>query len=169
MIVVNKGTLLIGDIFLEASVEAAREVPPKNPNAAPLAAREPTVRNTEQLRAALEQAQPGTTIALAPGRYSPDIYVEQLRGTKDKPIVITAADERNAPVFVGGEVAFHFVACNYVTVRGVKVSGCTGNGINADDAGNLKEPSVGMVFENIVTHECVLRRFGEDATEICST
>ncbi len=31
----------------------------------------------------------------------------------------------------------------------MKVSGCTGNGINADDAGNPKEPSVGMVFQNI--------------------
>ncbi len=147
------GTLLVGDIYLETSVEAAPETPPKNPNAATSAAIAPTVRNTEQLRAALDQAQPGTTIALAPGRYTPDIYVENIRGTKDKPIVIAAADERNPPVFVGGSVAFHFVACNYVTVRGIKVSRCTGNGINADDAGNLKEPSLGMIFENIVIED----------------
>jgi hypothetical protein len=35
----------------------------------------------------------------------------------------------------------------------VKVSGCTGNGINADDAGNAEEPSQGMVFENIVIED----------------
>jgi len=151
------GTLLVGDIYLEASIEAAPDTspatPPKNHNSAPSAAIAPTVRNTEQLRAALGQAQPGTTIALAPGRYSPDISIEQLRGTKDRPILITAADERNPPVFGGGSVAFHFVACNYVTVRGIKVSGCTGNGINADDAGNVKEPSVGMTFENITIED----------------
>ncbi|MGE0653490.1 MAG: right-handed parallel beta-helix repeat-containing protein, partial [Alphaproteobacteria bacterium] len=130
-------TLLVGDIFLEA----------------PLLGREPDVRNTEQLRAVLLQAEPGTTIALAPGRYSPDISVEALRGTSDQPIIIAAADERDPPHFVGGKVAFHFVGCGYVTLRGVKVSGCTGNGINADDAGNADEPSQGMVFENIVIED----------------
>lgn len=130
-------TLLVGDIFLEA----------------PLLGREPTVRNTEQLRAALLRAEPGTTIALAPGRYSSDISIETLRGTNDKPIIIAAADERDPPHFVGGKVAFHFIGCSYVTLRGVKVSGCTGNGINADDAGNADEPSQGMVFENIVIED----------------
>jgi len=144
-------TLFVGDIFLEAPLlggePTAGSTEPTVPNT------EATVRNTEQLRAALLRAAPGTTIALAPGRYSPDISVETLRGTKDKPIIIAAADERNPPNFDGGTLAFHFVGCSYVTLRGVKVSGCTGNGINADDAGNANEPSQGMVFENIVIQD----------------
>ncbi len=111
------------------------------------------VRNAEQLRSELRRAQPGTTISLAPGRYSPGIHIEKLRGTKDKPIVIAAADERDPPVFADGKVGFHFSACSYVTLRGVKVSGCTGNGINADDGGNPEEPSQGMVFENITIED----------------
>ena len=140
------GTLLVGDIFLEAPLPAPR------PAAPPLGG-EPTVRNSEQLSAALLRAAPGTTILLAPGRYSSDISVESLRGTPAKPIVIAAADERDPPVFAGGKVAFHFVGCSYITLRSVRVSGCTGNGINADDAGNAAEPSVGMVFENIVIED----------------
>jgi hypothetical protein len=149
--------LFVGDIFLEGSLAAPQKAPQattqKTPQKAPIVVSKPTVRNTEELRTAFENAKPGTTIVLAPGRYSPDIYVESLQGTKDKPIVIAAADERNPPVFMGGEVAFHFVSCSYVTVRGIKVSGCTGNGINADDAGNLTQPSQGMVFENIVIED----------------
>ena len=56
-------------------------------------------------------------------------------------------------MFAGGKVAFHFAGCSYVTLRGVKVSGCTGNGINADDGGNAEEPSQGIVFENITIED----------------
>jgi Right handed beta helix region len=146
-------TLLIGDIYLESSLDALQKATPGTLQKAPSSFGKPTVRNTEELRAAFQSAQPGTTIVLAPGRYSPDISVESLRGTKDKPIIIAAADERHPPLFAGGKVAFHFIGCSYITLRGVKVSGCTGNGINADDAGNPKEPSVGMVFKNIVIED----------------
>ncbi len=138
-------TLLVGDIYLEA--------PDKAPIAAPVVGGRPTVRNSEELRAALQNAQPGKAILLAPGQYSPDISVESIHGTKDKPIIIAAADERNPPLFAGGKVALHFVGCSYITIRSVRVSGCTGNGINADDAGNAAQPSQGMVFENITIED----------------
>ena len=138
-------TLHVGDIFLESSLPGGVETP--------LPADNLTSGDTAKLRADLQRAQPGTTIVLPPGRYGPDIYVEKLRGTKEKPIIVTAADMRNPPVFVGGTVAFHFAGCNYITLRGLKISGCTGNGINTDDAGNFAEPSIGMVFENLVIED----------------
>jgi hypothetical protein len=105
--------------------------------------------DADELRAELRRAKPGTTILLAPGRYATGIHVGKLQGTKDKPIVIAGADERNPPVLAGGKTAFHFAGCSYVTLRNVKVSGCTINGINADDGGNADAPSQGMVFENL--------------------
>ncbi len=120
---------------------------------APVLGDEITVRDTGELRSELARAKPGTSILLAPGRYGPGIQLRKLQGTKDKPIVIAAVDERDPPVFAGGSLGFHFAGCSYVTLRNVKVSGCTGNGINADDGGTAEEPSQGMVFENITIED----------------
>jgi hypothetical protein len=107
------------------------------------------VRDAKELRDELRGAQPGATIRLAPGNYGSGIGVKDLNGTKDKPIVITGADARNRPLFAGGNEAIHFINCNYITLRDIKVSGCSGNGINADDGGSFDTPSRGMVFENV--------------------
>jgi len=108
-----------------------------------------TVRDARGLRSALSRAQPGMTILLAPGHYGNGFHVERVNGSKDKPIVITAADEQSPAVFEGGEQALHFVDCNYVTLRHVRVVGCSLNGINADDGGSFETPSRGMVFESV--------------------
>lgn len=108
-----------------------------------------TVRDARGLRSALSSAQPGTTILLAPGHYGNGFQVDRVNGSKDKPIVITGADEKNPAVFEGGAQAFHFSDCNFVTLRHVRVVGCSLNGINADDGGSFETPSRGMVFENV--------------------
>ncbi len=92
-------TLLIGDIYLEGSLDVLRRATQGTPQKAPSSFGKPTVHNTDELRAAFQSAQPGTTIVLAPGRYSPDISVESLRGTKEKPIIIAAADDHHPPLF----------------------------------------------------------------------
>lgn len=111
------------------------------------------VRDAKELRDGLRGAQPGATIRLAPGNYSSAIGVKGLNGTKDKPIVIAGADARNKPLFAGGNEAIHFVDCNYITLRNIRVSGCSGNGINADDGGSFDTPSRGMVFENVTIED----------------
>lgn len=114
---------------------------------------EVTVRDADGLRQELRRARPGSVIKLAPGNYGSGIYVEKINGTKDQPIVVAAVDEQNPPVFTGGNEALHFVDCNYLTLRGVKVSGCSGNGINADDGGSFETPSLGMVFERVTIED----------------
>lgn len=109
-----------------------------------------TVRNAAELRDELRRARPGTTIRLAQGDYGNGVLVDKVKGTKDRPILITGADEGAPPLFEGGKEALHFVDCSYVTLRNVRVSGSTANGINADDGGSYDSPSVGMVFENLV-------------------
>ncbi|MCO6046662.1 right-handed parallel beta-helix repeat-containing protein [Aeoliella sp. ICT_H6.2] len=107
------------------------------------------VRNTGDLRHELRRAQPGTTITLAPGEYD-GISLEGINGTQEHPIVITGADPADPPLFKGGKQAIHLSNCNYVTLRHIRVSGCTTNGINSDDGGNFSIPSKGMSFENLV-------------------
>lgn len=108
-----------------------------------------TVRDAKELRNRLKQAPAGTTITLAPGDYGNGIWIEKVNGTKDRPIIIAGTNDRNQVRFKGGTEAIHFVDCNYITLRNIKVSDCTGNGINADDGGSYDTPSMGMVFENI--------------------
>jgi len=108
------------------------------------------VRDAEGLRAALARARPGTTVTLAPGRYGHGISVGNVSGTKDARIVIAGADDRDPPVFEGGNEAIHLADCNFLTLRNLKVYGCAGNGINCDDGSTFDTPSKGMVFENLV-------------------
>lgn len=107
------------------------------------------VRNAEGLRIALARVKPGTTITLASGDYGSGLQLERIQGSKENPILIIAADPQHPPVFQGGGQAMHFVDCNYVTLRHVKVAGCTLNGINADDGGTFDTPSRGMIFEGL--------------------
>ena len=112
-----------------------------------------TVRDAKKLRDELRRVRPGDAITLAPGNYGNGIWIEKVNGTKKKPITITGADERNLPLFAGGNQAIHLVDCNYVVLRNIKVSGCRGNGINADDGGSYDTPSTGIVFENITIED----------------
>ncbi len=113
------------------------------------AGKELRVTNAAEFREALNLAEPGTTILLAPGNYGNQFTVTSLYGTPEKPITIAGADKQNKPLFEGGAQALHFRACRYITVRDLDVTGSTGNGINSDHGGSHETTSVGMVFENI--------------------
>jgi len=93
------------------------------------------------LRAALAQARPGTRIRIAPGNYRPAIYLSGLRGTEQAPIVIEGARPDSAPLFEGGNEAWHLSDCAYVTLRHIAVRGQKRNGVNVDDAGSFDTPA----------------------------
>jgi hypothetical protein len=111
-----------------------------------------TVQNAAELHGAVREAKPGAVILLAPGTYQ-SVWIEGVSGAPDKPITIAAADEQRPPVFSSGKEVIHFSACNYITLRHVHVAGCTANGINADDGGNVTTPSLGMIFEHIIIED----------------
>ena len=108
-----------------------------------------TVRDSEQLRAAVLRAGPGTVIALAPGTYGPGVRLEGLAGKQGEPIVIEGTDPKRPPVFEGGKTALHLVDCSFVTLRNITVKGCSDNGINIDDGGSMDSPAHHIVLENI--------------------
>ncbi len=107
------------------------------------------VADDASLRAALHGARAGTRIAIAPGRYRPGIWVENLHGTAERPIVIEGADPTRPPLFEGGREAWHLSNCSHVTLRNVAVRGQSGNGINVDDGGTFDTPSHHVVLEAI--------------------
>lgn len=108
-----------------------------------------TVRDAAGLREALRQAVPGTTIRLLPGDYGHGVRLDGLCGTPDRRVVIAGADPLDPPRFGGGTEALHLSDCNHVTLRNLVVAGCSGNGINADDAGTFDTPSIGLMFDGL--------------------
>lgn len=107
------------------------------------------VADDHSLRAALRAAKPGTRIRIAAGRYRPGVYVTNLRGTEQEPIVIEGADPNSPPRFEGGGEAWHLSDCAYVTLRNIAVRGQSSNGINVDDGGTFETPAHHIVLENL--------------------
>ncbi len=116
---------------------------------AALSAAEVTVSDRAALVAALESAGPGTTIRVAPGTYQGGISAANLRGTEGSPIVITAADPKQPPLFQGGTSGIQLSGCSNVELRDLHFIGATGNGINIDDAGNRESPAQGITLRRL--------------------
>ncbi len=102
------------------------------------------VRDVSSLRTALRDLKPGTTLKIAPGDYPGGhsvIGIERL--------TIEALDAKNPPHFKGGGNAWHFSRSNDLTLRNLRVSGQTGNGLNLDDGGDLANPTTGITIEHV--------------------
>ncbi len=107
------------------------------------------VADSGQLRAALAQLTPGTTVLLAPGVYEGGLYLENVAGIEDAPVVIAGQDANNPPVFRGGGQAVHLADCSYVTLRNLQAEGFPGNGINIDDGGSFDTPAHHIILEHV--------------------
>jgi len=112
-------------------------------------AAEVRVADSQQLRAAIRQLSPGTTLVLAPGVYEGGLYLENVAGTEYAPIVIAGADANNPPVFRGGGEALHLADCRYVTLRNIQAEAFPSNGINIDDGGSFETPAHHIVLEAV--------------------
>jgi hypothetical protein len=114
-----------------------------------LAAAEVLVRDSAELRAALQELAPGTTIVLASGAYQGNIYLQGAAGTEQAPITITGADPNKPPVFSEGGQAMHLADCSHLILRNLKITGFPGNGINIDDGGSFETPAHHITLENV--------------------
>ncbi|MBE7558381.1 right-handed parallel beta-helix repeat-containing protein [bacterium] len=110
-----------------------------------------TVRNTDELRAALRTAGAGAVLQLAPGRYAGGLHVSNLAGRADAPIIICASDPGAPPVFEPpGGTALQLSDCAYLVVRDLRIRGFSENGLNADDGGSFDTPAQHITFENLL-------------------
>ncbi|MGC9317595.1 MAG: right-handed parallel beta-helix repeat-containing protein [Armatimonadota bacterium] len=107
-----------------------------------------TVGDSQGLREAVRDAVPGTTIMLRPGTYEGGIYLQNVQGAVDRPIIIAAEDPKSPPVIVGGGSGLQLSEAAHVELRDLVLRGASGNGLNIDDGGSFETP----------THHIVLRR-----------
>lgn len=102
------------------------------------------VKDNNALREILRSLKRDTILRISPGDYSGGHHVAGVDN-----LTIEALDSKNPPHFKGGPTAWHFSRCKKLTLRHLKISGQTGNGLNLDDGGQFDQPSVGNLLENI--------------------
>ncbi len=101
-----------------------------------VAAVDVSVRNADELRAAVAAAKPGARILLAGGSYGGGFQFRDVRGTAAEPIVIAAADPQRRPVFRDAASGLHFSNPAYLELRDLTFTALTANGLNIDDGGD---------------------------------
>jgi hypothetical protein len=102
------------------------------------------VRDADSLRQSLRDLKSGTTLKIAPGDYPGGQHVDRVDS-----LTIEALDSKRPPHFKGGANAWHFSRCQNLTVRHLRISGQSGNGLNLDDGGLFDEPVTGITLENL--------------------
>lgn len=112
-----------------------------------------TVRNNNQLRQVLRSVQPGTTIRIQAGQYSGNVWIENLHGKADAPIIIEAEDPQDPPVFLGGDGGWQISEGSYFVLRYLRFRGQKVNGLNIDDGGSFETPTHHIRLEHIVVED----------------
>ncbi len=100
------------------------------------------------LNAAANAAQPGDTIMLFDSPVTQSSYISNLRGTVEKPIVITSGITTHV-LFEGGGTAIQLTNASNITISRLTFRGQANNGVNIDDGGDFSTPS-----ENITIYDC---------------
>ena len=111
------------------------------------------VKTTQEFRAALAAAGPGTTIAIEPGVYAGGAYRAGLAGTAGAPIVIRASDPKSPPVFLGGPSGLQLSDARYVTLVDLAFQGPQDNGINIDDGDSFATPSAHIRISRVTVRD----------------
>jgi hypothetical protein len=112
------------------------------------------VSTRAELTQALRKARAGDQIVIAAGTYAGGISQSGLAGTRESPIMLTAADPANPPVISGGNGGLHLSSPSHVELRHLVIKGSTGNGLNIDDGG-----SPGSAHD-VVLHRIVAQDIG---------
>jgi polygalacturonase len=102
------------------------------------------VRDADALRKSLRDLKSGTTLKIAPGDYLGGLHVVGVDS-----LTVEALDSKNPPLFKGGANAWHFSRCQNLTVRHLRISGQSGNGLNLDDGGMFDKPVTGITLEHL--------------------
>lgn len=99
------------------------------------------VNGPAEFRAAVAAAKPGTRLLLVGGQYGANFHFSNLRGEVGQPIVITAADTNNPPIFSGGNVGLHLSNPAYLELSHLTFTNLARNGLNIDDGNATNSPA----------------------------
>jgi hypothetical protein len=103
-----------------------------------------TISDVATLRSAFQNLKPGTVLKIAPGEYPGGHHFS---GIDD--LTLEALDPKQPPHFKGGSSALHFSRCQRLTLRHLKISGQSTNGINLDDGGQRTDPVKGITLDHL--------------------
>lgn len=112
--------------------------------AASAIAEEVKVRDAAELRSALRDLKPGTTLKLAPGDYPGGHHVVGIEN-----LTVEALDAKQPPHFKGGSNGWQFSRCAGLTLRNLRISGQSGNGLNLDDGSDQANPVKGITIDGV--------------------
>ena len=110
-----------------------------------------TVSTRGELIAAVNAAEAGDTILVAPGEYRGRLFFRGVRGEAGAPITIAAADPNDRPTFTGtgsGSIV-QFSRVSHLTLRNLTFAGRASNGLNIDDGGAENPPSTDILLEGL--------------------
>ncbi len=107
------------------------------------------VSSRDELQRAVSAAKPGMRIAIAPGRYAGGLTIRGIQGNENKPIVITAADAKDPPIFEGGGSGLHLSNVAHLELRYLTFTDARGNGLNIDDGGSFETPTHHLVLQGL--------------------
>jgi len=108
------------------------------------------VKDAGGFRAAIAAAKPGTRILLAGGDYGGGFHFANLRGEEGRPIVIAAAEPKEAPVFRDSNAGMHLSNPAYVELHNLVFAKLAHNGLNIDDGGVTTNASArGVVLRGL--------------------
>ncbi len=103
------------------------------------------VRDADSLRAALRKLEAKDVIKIHGGDYPGGFSLANVAD-----VTIEAVDPDNPPHFKGGSQAWHFSRCPGLTLRHLRCSGQSHNGINIDDGGPDRGRAANITLENLV-------------------
>jgi hypothetical protein len=91
------------------------------------------VADVAALQAALRAAKPGTEIVIAPGTYPARMYIHDIAGTNERPIIVRGESRTKSPVFVSWQLS----RVSHIVLRDLAFRNAPDNGLNIDDGGTF--------------------------------
>jgi hypothetical protein len=102
------------------------------------------IKDAAALKSAFRDLKPGTVLKLAPGDYPGGHHII---GIDD--LTLEALDPKQPPHFKGGASALQFSRCQRLTLRHLKISGQSTNGLNIDDGGQRTSSVKGVTLDHL--------------------
>jgi len=108
----------------------------------------------ENLYHAAQHATAGDTLAFYPGTFSGGESIHSLKGDSTQWIHIKAIKEHQS-IIHGGNLAWHFINPEYISIEGFIFKEQNFNGVNIDDGGDYQSPAhhvhiKNCIFRNII-------------------
>ena len=123
------------------------------------------VTNQAELSKAIQRLTGGMTIELAPGKYRGGLYLRNVSGTAESPIVITSKNPKDPSIIDGGETGIHLSNCQHIQLKHLRFQNALSNGINIDDGGDPSESSSHIQLQRL-TIENVGPKGNRDAIKL---